>query len=159
MNQDFRAPHATWSGDQDDKSRVTGDCHARICEGRGRDSPRLLDLASAFHEVWWRLSWSRWRLLGFRWGLRPVALTGARWSGGRLGLSLGRCGWLPACRSGPWRAGRGTKLVGGPQPRSGRARSRLNARASAAAQGQERCSRRIVRRAWRTTLAATRSSR
>jgi hypothetical protein len=45
------------------------------------------------------------------------------------------------------------------QQRSGRARSRANAPASSTAQGQEACSRRIVRRAWRTTLAATWSSR
>ena len=27
------------SGDQDDKSRMTGDCHVRICEGRGVKFP------------------------------------------------------------------------------------------------------------------------
>jgi hypothetical protein len=34
--------HAPSSGDQNDKSRMTRDCHVRICEGRGMRFPRLL---------------------------------------------------------------------------------------------------------------------
>ena len=45
------------------------------------------------------------------------------------------------------------------QQRSGRARSRANAAPSSMAHGQVRCSRRIMRRAWPTTRAATWSSR
>jgi hypothetical protein len=53
----------------------------------------------------WRLWWYRWRLLRVPVGLPARCPDRGEVSGGRLGLTLGRCGWLLACRSGPWRAG------------------------------------------------------
>ena len=54
----------------------------------------------------------------------------------------------------PWWGERVVGAARAAQQRSGRARSRANALASSTAQGQERCRRRIVRRAWRTMRAA-----
>jgi hypothetical protein len=79
-----------------------------------------------------------------------VGQLGRRITGTRGNWDASRC---PA----PARQRRG--LTVDAQQRNGSARSRANARASAAAHGQVACRRRIVRRAWRTMRAARCSSR
>src|ERR1044072_4531938 len=110
-------------------------------------------LASAFHvgvvpvawvAVGWceRGPWGQWVTAG------PAVL-----AAGTPGMAGGQRG------RDPYRDGQTVGVAGRGQQRSGRARSRANAQASSAAHGQEACSRRMRRRAWRTTRAATCSSR
>ena len=110
-------------------------------------------LASAFHEV----------LVAGRWGGCRVGVRGVQdESGGcwrcRMGCWDTSGGWRAVWRD-PCRGWQAVGVAGPGQQRSGRARSRANAWASSAAQGQEACSRRMRRRAWRTMRAAMCSSR
>jgi hypothetical protein len=120
-------------------------------------------LASAFHEGWgWFAGWLAMGADGGR--VAASGGVGSRgWVGERIVGALGdaaagvrsdsRHAKVPAW---PVRGGPG---VGDGQQRSGSARSRVNARASAVAHGQVTCRRRMTRRAWRTIRAATCKSR
>jgi len=92
-----------------------------------------------------------WAASGDGWWLAGMAL--GCWAG--RGDPVG--GWW-AWRPDPWWVDESSALLAA-QQRSGNARSRANALASSMAHGQERCKRRIVRRAWRTIRAATCHSR
>jgi hypothetical protein len=100
-----------------------------------------------------------WAAVGWC-GRRPWRLVAA----GRVVLALLRRpgaatgGWLgmAAC---PMRDERVVGAGRAAQQRNGRVRSRANARASWVAHGQERCSRRMTRRAWWTMRPAVWSSR
>jgi hypothetical protein len=120
-------------------------------------------LASAFHE-WW--GWfAGWLAVGVRGG-RVVASrgVGSRWwvverVVGGLADAAHWCGpgdgraKVPGVPVGSW--GWVSVMSAAQRER----RSRVNARASAVAHGQVACRRRMTRRAWRTTLAATCRSR
>jgi hypothetical protein len=103
-----------------------------------------------------------WRSCG---GCEVVwAVSGATLVAGRGGVGVdvraAGAGLAAGGRAGvtPDRVGERSVLLAA-QLRSGRVRSRANALASLVAHGQERCSRRMTRRAWRTTRAATCHSR
>src|SRR4029450_7544708 len=103
------------------------------------------------------------RCLGWRSGCAAVFLRTVAW--GRAGSAagdwvVGEIGVLGRDRTWSWVRGAARLVAGvaqarvvGGQQRSGNARSRMNALASSTAQGQERCKRRILWRAWRTILA------
>src|SRR5687767_2218103 len=113
-------------------------------------------LASAFHEGVVAVAWAAVGWCGRRpWKVVAagrVVLALLR----RLGAATGGC-W--AWRHVPWRDERVVGAGRAAQQRSGRVRSRANARASWVAHGQERCSCRMTRRAWWTMRPAVWSSR
>jgi hypothetical protein len=163
-----RQAGSTWSTPH--RNRAVRSGHQRYIIRAPMGSGLVKGLASVFHERgwagrrWWRRTGagghaSRWanpaRSFGWCGRTLPGRLVGSVRSvaGSRSGVGIG--------------ARRGARLLPGGdqaqtvdgQQRSGSARSRANARASAAAHGQVACSRRMVRRAWRTIRAATCSSR